>query len=78
MTHPERTQALEEDEDPTLRMDGQRMALRRQSMHGRDVWPKGAAHEDLFLNLVRENSFPDDASEVMSRSERRRVSGPYP
>lgn len=78
MAHQNGMQALEEDEDPTLRLNGQQNALGRHSLHGRDVWPKEVSQEDLFLNLVRENSVLDDASEVMSRGERRRVSDQSP
>ena len=78
MMHQNGMQALEEDEDSTLRMNGQQNAISRHSLQGRDVWPKEVSQEDLFLNLVRENSVLDDASEVMSRGERRRVSDPSP
>ena len=76
MIYRDGTQVSDDDEDPTLRMNGRKMASNRQSGHERDRWPNETSHEDLFLNLAREDSAIDDTSEVMSRSERRRVSGP--
>ena len=77
MTYQKKARAPEDDEDPTLRMNGQRMASNRQPGHGREGQLKEAPHEDLFLDLARGDSVIEDASEVTSRSERRRVSGPY-
>ena len=78
MTYQNDAQLLEEDEDPTLRLNGQRVASRRQSGHVKGGEQQHASQEDLFLDLARADSVIDDASEVMSRSERRRVSAELP
>ena len=71
MTYEHNGQLLEEDQDRTLRMSGQRLGMRRytEPENGDQASP-----EDLFLGLAREDSVADDASETMSRTERRRVS----
>ena len=77
MTHQSKARLLEEDEDPTLRINGQRTARSGHSGQGREGQPQQTSPEDLFLDLVRGDSVVDDASDVISRSERRRVSHPF-
>lgn len=56
------------DDDATLRING------RKAMATTDGAPLQAARQDLFLDLARSNSPGTDGSDIMSRSERRRVS----
>ena len=58
----------EDDPDPTLRVNGQKMRVSRGNGH------QNQQQEDLFLNLARTDSVADDGSDTMSRVERRRVS----
>ena len=74
MTYQDERRLLETDEDPTLRINGQKTALSGHSGQRREGQSEHASPEDLFLDLARGDSVVDDASEVMSRSERRRVS----
>lgn len=63
--------SFEDDQDPTLRINGRKTADSRDPRNGRD---EQQSQEDLFLHLARTNSVVDEAAETMSRSERRRVS----
>ena len=59
---------FEDDQDPTLRLNGQH---KRAPAENTSQKPP---QEDLFLNLARADSVADDASDTMSKVERRRVS----
>ena len=68
MATRERAQGrFDDDQDPTLRLDGRRIQA-NPGLPERDK-----QREDLFLNLARAESMTDDASDRMSRVERRRV-----
>ena len=74
INHPNNGHLVEEDQDHTLRINGQKLAMRRYMGPGNGDESHQASPEDLFLDLAKEDSVADDTSETMSRTERRLVS----
>lgn len=63
----------EEDQDPTLRINGETTKNGRHIRNKRSQQQSGLSHEDLFLNLARTDSAVDDGPEPSSnRNEGRR------
>lgn len=63
----------EEDQDPTLRINGNKTETGRHIRNQRSQQLSGLSHEDLFLNLARTDSAIDDGPESSSnRNEGRR------
>ena len=62
----------EEDQDPTLRMNGHKASNGKHTRKESGQQPSQSSQEDLFLNLARADSVVDDGPEPSIRSERKR------